>query len=212
MKLKPSFEYETVFVNQGYALVAGIDEAGRAPLAGPVSAGAVILDTAAAGRWLDEVRDSKMLSKSKREYLEPYIKDNAVSFGVGFSSCREIDAFGIVRATRIAMSRALHQLLPQPQALLIDYLRLPEVNLPQQGVLHGDGLCLSIACASILAKVARDRLMDEMDLLYPLYGFARNKGYPTPEHFCSLQKHGPCPIHRNSFGPLKARLELVYDD
>jgi len=212
VKLKPSFEYENGFANQGYLLVAGIDEAGRAPLAGPVSAGAVILGIDTAGKWLDEVRDSKMLSRSKREYLEPCIKEHAVAFGVGFSSCEEIDAFGIVKATRTAMARALQQLVPQPQALLIDYLRLPEINLPQKGVLHGDGLCFSIACASILAKVARDRLMDEMDLLYPEYGFCRNKGYPTPEHFCSLQKFGPCPIHRNSFGPLKARLELIYDD
>lgn len=212
MKLIPSFDYETVFVRQGFVLVAGVDEAGRAPLAGPVSAGAVILDLETAGTWLDEVRDSKMLSRFKREYLEPYIKENAMAFGVGFSSCVEIDTCGIVKATRMAMMRAIGQLAPQPQALLIDYLRLPEINLPQQGVLHGDGLCLSIACASILAKVARDRLMDEMDLLYPEYGFGHNKGYPTPEHFCSLQKYGPCPIHRNSFGPLKARLELIYDE
>ena len=204
----PDFSFEKEFVSSGYFLIAGIDEAGRAPLAGPVTAGAVILDLNLAGGWIDEVRDSKAISRSKRNRLEIEIKKSALAWGLGFSSNHEIDQHGIARATRLAMKAAIETLNPAPQAILIDYFRLPELNLPQKGIPHGDSLCNSIACASILAKVARDRLMDEMDIRYPGYGFSHNKGYPTPDHFKSLAELGPCPIHRQSFFPLKPRLNI----
>jgi len=207
----PSFKNEKLFYSQGYVLVAGIDEAGRAPLAGPVSAAAVILKIKRRNGWLKEIRDSKLLPAIKRDRLAEYIRREAVAFGIGFSSNLEIDNNGIARATRLAMIKALDALTPSPQALLIDYFRLPEINLPQKGILHGDSVCLSIACASILAKVARDRLMDEMDELYPGYGFRHNKGYPTRFHLDCLRNLGPCPIHRNSFHPLKPRLDLCYE-
>ncbi len=207
----PSFKFERLFASQGYLLIAGIDEAGRAPLAGPVTAGAVILDLDLAAIWLKDVRDSKLLSANKREYLEEIIKKQAISYGVGFVSSQEVDQDGIARATRIAMKKAIDMLKPQPDALIIDYFRLPEANLPQKGITGGDGCCLSIACASILAKVARDRLMIEMDRCYPGYGFSHNKGYPTPKHLESIKQLGPCPIHRRSFHPIKPRLGLVYE-
>lgn len=207
-KQRPSYDYEYLFIEQGFTLIAGVDEAGRAPLAGPVSAGAVILDTSAVHSWLGEVRDSKLLSARMRCKLESIIQREAIAWGVGMVSHSEIDSFGIARATRLAMKKAIYKLEPQPQAILVDFLRLPEVFLPQQGITHGDNLSFSIACASILAKVARDRLMEEMDEHYPGYGFCHNKGYPTHEHLEALKKRGPCPIHRRSFSPLKPRLDM----
>jgi ribonuclease HII len=207
----PSFENEKLLNSQGYVLIAGIDEAGRAPLAGPVAAAAVILKIKRRNGWLREIRDSKLLSPIKREQLARHIRHEAVAFGIGFSSNLEIDNNGISRATRLAMLKAIDALTPRPHALLIDYFRLPESILPQKGILHGDAICMSIACASILAKVARDRLMDEMDELYPGYGFRRNKGYPTRLHLDRLRSLGPCPIHRNSFHPIKPRLDLCYE-
>ncbi len=207
----PTFYYERQFYSGGYLLVAGIDEAGRAPLAGPVVAGAVILDVNQQYTWFSEVLDSKMLSRAKREYLETLIKEYSISYGIASASNQEIDDCGIARSTRKAMKSAVDQLQPGPQALLIDHFRLPEVNLPQCGITKGDNLCLSIACASILAKVARDRIMVEMDKLHPGYNFLNNKGYPTPQHLDCVKRLGPCPIHRRSFHPLKLQLGLVYE-
>lgn len=211
LKTIPSFSYEYLFEEQGYTLIAGVDEVGRAPLAGPVAAGAVILDISAHDGWLEEVRDSKLLSARTRQKLESVIQREAIAWGVGMVSNADIDDFGISRATRLAMKKAIGQLVIEPQAILIDYIRLPEVNLPQMGITHGDSLSFSIACASIIAKVARDRLMEEMDERYPGYGFSRNKGYPTREHLCSLENIGPCPIHRLSFHPLKPQLGINDD-
>jgi len=191
---------------QGYFRVAGIDEAGRGPLAGPVVAAAVILPQGFDAPWLGLVRDSKQLTGATRELLYRHIYEAALSVGVGLCDSLTIDKRGIVAATRQAMKQAVRQLQPPAESLLIDYVSLPEVRLPQKPITHGDGLCLSIACASIVAKVTRDHLMVEFDGVYPGYGFRKHKGYGTPEHFSCLQRLGPCPIHRRSFQPVKSMI------
>lgn len=189
---------------KGYHYIAGIDEVGRGPLAGPVVAAAVIVPAKIKrAHWLNDIRDSKLLSATQRERLYEPIKEMAVSFGVGMISSQTIDIQGIAKATRLAMKQAVEQLSPKPDYLLIDYVKLPEVPLPQKGVIEGDSLCFSIACASIIAKVTRDRLMVELDSVYPGYGLAHHKGYGTREHLECLHRLGPCPIHRHSFQPVK---------
>ena len=199
----PSFAEERILEAQGYRYIAGIDEVGRGALAGPVAAAAVILPLRIRAGWLKLVRDSKQLPPEKREILSLHIHKVAVSIGIGFVSHEVIDRRGIVRATHLAMRLAIKQLSPPAETLLIDYLHLPGVKLPQKGVTDGDSLCISIACASIVAKVARDRLMVELDKTYPGYGLAQHKGYGTEEHLACLQRLGPCPIHRQSFQPVK---------
>ncbi len=201
-RLKPTFAEERRLRAQGFDLIAGVDEVGRGALAGPVVAAAVILPARLKGNWLKQVRDSKLLTPARREVLSKHIREVAVSFGVGTVACEIINSDGIARATRLAMKRAIEQLSPRPQWLLIDFVRLPEVRLPQKGVIDGDGLCFSIACASIVAKVARDRMMVEMDGHYPGYGLAGHKGYGTPEHVACLHRLGPSPIHRTYFQPV----------
>ncbi len=169
---------------------------------GPVVAAAVILPENFRFRWKSRVRDSKQLLPEVREYLYDYIKEAAVSNGVGSISSEDIDRLGIAKATRLAMKAAVEQLQPSPQYLLIDYFKLTEMPLPQKGIKHGDSLCFSIACASIIAKVTRDRWMVEMDKNYPGYGLAEHKGYGTEEHLKCLREKGPCPIHRRSFSPV----------
>ncbi|MBN1368053.1 MAG: ribonuclease HII [Dehalococcoidales bacterium] len=189
---------------KGYSYIAGIDEVGRGPLAGPVVAAAIIVPARIKrAPWLNNIRDSKLLSAAQRERLYDQIQDMAVSFGVGTISSYTIDIQGIAKATRLAMKQAVEQLSPQPDYLLIDYVKLPEVTLPQKGIVDGDALCFSIACASIIAKVTRDRLMIELDAVYPGYGMANHKGYGTREHLECLHRLGPCPIHRHSFRPVK---------
>jgi len=199
----PSFTEEEIFSAQGYRLIAGIDEAGRGALAGPVVAAAVILPNSISASWFKEVKDSKLLTPAKRELLFHHIHEIAVSVGIGLTPHHLIDSRGIVIATRLAMKQAVERLSPPPQSLLIDYMRLPEVKLPQKGITNGDNLCFSIACASIIAKVARDQLMVEFDSVYPGYGMARHKGYGTRQHLACLSKLGPCPIHRRSFRPVR---------
>lgn len=200
---KPSFAEEKSLRTRGYRLVAGIDEVGRGALIGPVVAAAVILPHPVKGRWRSKVRDSKQLSPVARDFLSECIREIAISIGIGVVPNDVIDSRGIARATRLAMKSAVEQLVPQPQYLLIDYVLLPEVSLPQKGITDGDSLCFSIACASIVAKVARDRLMEELDVIYPGYGLARHKGYGTKEHLACLRRKGPCPIHRRSFRPVR---------
>ena len=199
----PSFVEEERLEAQGYQLIAGIDEAGRGALAGPVVAAAVILPRHIDAPWLTEVKDSKQLSPARRQLLFHRIHEIAVSIGIGLAPNYLIDAQGIIRATRWAMKLAIDQLSPPPQSLLIDYMRLPEVKLPQKGITDGDNLCFSIACASIIAKVARDQLMVTFDRVYPGYGLAQHKGYGTKEHLACLSRLGPCPIHRQSFRPVR---------
>ena len=199
----PSFAEERILGAQGYWLVAGVDEVGRGALAGPVVAAAVILPEKINAPWAAEVRDSKQLSPARREFLARHIQEIAIASGIGTASHKVVDEQGIVRATRLAMELAVNRLLPAPQYLLIDYLRLPEVPLPQKGVIDGDSLCFSIACASIVAKVARDRLMVKLDKVYAGYKLAQHKGYCTGEHVACLRRLGPSPIHRYSFHPVR---------
>jgi ribonuclease HII len=199
----PSFIEEELLAAQGYRLIAGVDEAGRGALAGPVVAAAVILPRDLDAPWLAGVKDSKLLTPNQREIFFGYIRQTAVAIGIGAAAHHLVDSWGIVKATRLAMKQAIEQLSPKPESLLIDYLRLPEVSMPQKGITNGDNLSFSIACASIIAKVARDRLMMLFDRAYPGYGLARHKGYGTSEHFACLSRLGPCPIHRRTFSPVK---------
>ncbi len=189
--------------------IAGLDEAGRGALAGPVAVGAVILPNTpsllharrkALAAPMEGVRDSKQMTPDEREQAAPRIKDIALCWGVGFASAAEIDADGIVLATRLAALRALDQLFVVPDFLLTDFrLELPELDIPQAALVKGDTRCLSIAAASVLAKTARDALMREMDLQVPGYGLGRHKGYGTAEHLLALQYKGYSSIHRKSF-------------
>ncbi len=201
--LKPSFAEEKLLLSQGYQFIAGIDEVGRGALAGPVVAAAVVLPGIVRRRWCRQVRDSKQLTPARREQLSEHIREIAISIGIGSISHEVIDSRGIAGATRLAMKLAVDQLSPKPQYLLIDYFSLPEVALPQKGVPDGDGLCFSIAAAAIVAKVARDRMMLDLDGIYPGYGLADHKGYGTEGHLACLRRLGPSPIHRRSFQPVR---------
>jgi len=202
----PTFAEEERLRAQGYRLIAGIDEAGRGPLAGPVVAAAVILPPEERPSWLSLVRDSKQLTQLRREAIFDCMMESGIAFGVGVVSHEVIDERGIAPATRLAMRYAIEKLSTRPDYLLIDYMRLPGVRIPQKGVVDGDSICVSIAAASIVAKVTRDRLMVELDGRYPGYGLAQHKGYGTPEHLEALQKLGPCHIHRKTFTPVREHL------
>ncbi len=199
----PTFAEEEMLEAQGYQRIAGIDEVGRGALAGPVVAAAVILPCHIDAPWLNQVKDSKQLTPARRQLLFHHIHEIAIAIGIGMAHHKVIDAQGIIKATRLAMKLAIDQLSPPPESLLIDYMRLPEVSLPQKGIKNGDKSCFSIACASIIAKVARDQLMVDLDRTYPGYGLAQHKGYGTKEHLACLRRLGPSPIHRRSFKPVR---------
>jgi ribonuclease HII len=203
--LLPSLTHEKRLWADGFRCVAGLDEAGRGSWAGPVVAAAVILppDQPDLARHLAGVRDSKTLSPARREALLDLIERHALAWGVGAVSPAGIDARGIVPATREAMSLALGALSRPADYLLIDHISLPDQPLPQVSLPKGDARILSIAAASIVAKVSRDRMMVELDATYPGYGFARHKGYGTPQHRAALERLGPCAVHRLSFAPLQ---------
>ncbi len=185
-------------------LVAGVDEAGRGPLAGPVVVAAVILDPA---RPIDGLDDSKKLTEKRREALYPLIVGRALAHRIEFVECAEIDALNILQATLAGMSRALLALSPAAQLARIDGNRLPrELPCRAEALVGGDGLDPAIMAASILAKVARDRAMVALHARYPQYGFDRHKGYPSPLHLAALREHGPCPQHRRSFAPVRGSL------
>lgn len=198
----PDRERERDWQALGYALVAGIDEVGRGPLAGPVLAAAVILP-ADDHPWLSCLRDSKELSAVRREALATAIRAGAVAWGLGRVEAERIDAIGIAPAAAEAMRLAVRALAQPPAALLIDAFFLNGVCLPQEAVIRGDARCSAIAAASIVAKVARDRLMRAYEEQYPGYGFVRNQGYGTAAHLAALARLGPSPIHRRSFAPLR---------
>ncbi|MBL0969357.1 MAG: ribonuclease HII [Brevundimonas sp.] len=200
----PTLALETLLAQSSGGPVCGVDEAGRGPWAGPVSAGAVILNPDDLPPGID---DSKALTEKRRMMLEPEIKARAIAWGVGFASAREIEELNILGATGLAMCRAIEAMAVRPVAALVDGNYRFKLPCPIQTVVGGDGLSLSIAAASILAKTARDRLMVQMDALYPAYGFARHKGYNAPIHSEALKLHGPCPEHRRTWGPVKALLE-----
>lgn len=185
--------------------VAGVDEAGMSPLAGPVCAGAVIF---APGSRLAEVDDSKKLTAEARERLAAEIKERALAWAVGWASVEEIDSLNIYWAGLLAMQRAVEGLQQTPQHLLIDARRLKDLDIPQERIVKGDARSLSIAAASILAKTSRDALMRELDAKYPGYGFARHKGYPVKEHVEALGRLGASEVHRRSFGPVRVVLGL----
>ncbi len=205
--MRPTWTEERRLLQEGHRLIAGIDEVGRGPLAGPVVAAAVILDPTSPTDWYKELNDSKALSAAQRDRLAPLIQDAAVSSGTGSASPEEIDSVGIIRATRAAMTRAVAGLTLRPDYLLIDAVPLADPGISFRAIIHGDATCRSIAAASIVAKVHRDRLMVQEDARYQGYGFARHKGYPTPEHLERLSQLGPCPIHRRSFAPVSALLQ-----
>lgn len=197
--MRPSVEEEAALLRQGYRLVAGADEVGRGALAGPVVAAAVILPFPLSAPWVAEVRDSKLLSAPQRESLYGPITQAALGVGVGIVPPEVIDSQGILPATCQAVAQALACLSPAPDFLLVDWLKLPAFPLPYKPIVKGDRSCLSIACASIVAKVTRDRLMKGLDRLYPGYDFSQHKGYGTPGHRRCLEARGPCPAHRRSF-------------
>jgi ribonuclease HII len=189
-------------------MVCGVDEAGRGPLAGPVFAACVILrpEDPIAG-----LADSKLLSAERREELSGHIRTRAAAWAIASASVEEIDRLNILRASLLAMRRAVEQLLVEPTEVLVDGLHCPEVRFPVRAIVDGDDLVAEISAASILAKTARDALMREMHLLYPDYGFDRHKGYSTREHLDALQRFGACPIHRRSFAPVRS-LPLGFGD
>lgn len=205
-----SLDFETaVLIQTSLPYIAGLDEAGRGALAGPVVAAAVILplDNPDALAQLHEVNDSKQLSAKKREKFFSLITHHALAFGIGQEPAAVIDEIGIIGATKQAMLTAVSQLTPPAQYLLIDgRIRLNNSPLPQQSIIRGDGKSLSIAAASILAKVTRDRLMIALDAHYMQYGFAQHKGYGTEKHRAAIKKHGPAPVHRYSFAPIRKPL------
>ncbi|HDN05319.1 MAG TPA: ribonuclease HII [Chloroflexi bacterium] len=201
----PDLSFEHTLWKEGILNIAGIDEAGRGCLAGPVTAAAVILPR------LEElpdlfstIRDSKQLSREAREREQKVIEENSLDWGVGFASNQEIDQYGIVPATRLAVSRALAELKHQPEHLLVDYIVLPDNPLPQTRLVKGDARSLSIAAASILAKTHRDTLMITLAERYPIYDLGTNKGYGTAAHREAIQKFGPSPLHRMSFAPIRS--------
>ncbi|HXC52520.1 MAG TPA: ribonuclease HII [Candidatus Limnocylindrales bacterium] len=204
-RLRHLFRFEQEIWSTGITRIAGVDEAGMSPLAGPVVAGAVILPVGWRHAGVD---DSKKLTAEERTHLAVQIRANAVAWGVGIVSPEEIDRINIYRAGLLAMKRAVEALGPAPEHLLIDARKLADVAIPQKSIIHGDELSFSIAAASIIAKTTRDGIMIGYDQEHPGYGFARHKGYPVPEHYAALDRLGACAIHRRSFGPVRKALGL----
>ena len=204
-RLRHLLRYESALWERGLTRVAGVDEAGMAPLAGPVVAAAVILPRDFRPRGID---DSKQIDAEMRARLAVEIKAAALCWAVGIASVEEIDTINIYRAGLLAMRRAVEGLAHCPEHLLIDARRLPELAIPQEGIVHGDALSLTIAAASIIAKTTRDRMMADLDLEHPGFGFSRHKGYPTAEHFAAIAERGVCPAHRRSFAPVRQALGL----
>ena len=203
LRLEKMLAYEKELYTQGIQLIAGVDEVGRGPLAGPVVAAAVILPKACK---IPGLNDSKKIPKSKHKEIYEAVLQNAVAIGIGIKDNQVIDQVNIYEATKLAMMEAIGQLEPQPQHLLIDAMRL-DLPIPQTSIIKGDANSLSIAAASIVAKVTRDQMMEEFDKEYPGYDFAQNAGYGTAKHLAGLDKLGVTPIHRRSFEPIKSMCE-----
>ena len=203
LRLEKMLAYEKELYTQGIHLIAGVDEVGRGPLAGPVVAAAVILPKACK---IPGLNDSKKIPKSKHKEIYEAVLQNAIAIGIGIKDNQVIDQVNIYEATKLAMMEAIGQLEPQPQHLLIDAMRL-DLPIPQTSIIKGDANSLSIAAASIVAKVTRDQMMEEFDKEYPGYDFAQNAGYGTAKHLAGLDKLGVTPIHRRSFEPVKSMCE-----
>jgi ribonuclease HII len=197
-RLRCTLRYEKKAWSDGAIMVAGVDEVGRGSLFGPVVAAAVILDR---GYRIRGLRDSKLLLPERRQLLAPRIREHAIAWAVAAVDAARIDQINIYHASRLAMREAVLQLQPAADHLLVDAVRL-DCDLPQRAIIHGDALSASIAAASILAKVERDRIMCEWDTVFPEYGLASHKGYSTPQHIAALQQYGPSPLHRQSFAPV----------
>ncbi|MBU0622589.1 MAG: ribonuclease HII [Gammaproteobacteria bacterium] len=190
-------------MNHGIILICGVDEAGRGPLAGPVSAAAVILDEA---NPIEGLADSKKLSEKQRDALAPIIRERALAWAVAYAEVEEIDRLNILQATLLAMKRAVEGLKLQPQQVLVDGLYCPQTGIPSQAIVKGDSKVAAISAASILAKTARDELMQKLHQQYPQYGFDGHKGYPTAVHLAALREHGVSDVHRRSFRPVRELL------
>jgi len=195
------YEQERLLTSSGYNLIAGVDEAGRGPLAGPVVVGAVILPL---GCHLPFINDSKKLSAMQREKLYHLIREVAIAVQYAVIDRETIDRLNIYQATVLGMYTAIQQLVPRPEAVLIDAVPLPDLTIPSVSLIGGDAISASIGAASIIAKVERDRIMLTLDEQFPHYGFAKHKGYGTAEHMKALEQYGPCPMHRQSFEPIKS--------
>lgn len=198
-----NYEFETKYYNQGIEYIAGVDEVGRGPLAGPVVAAAVIMPK---GFYIEGITDSKKLSEKKRNYYEKLILENAISVGISFMSEKVIDEINIYEASRKAMIDAISKLNPTPEVVLVDAMPL-EIDVNTESIIKGDEKSFMIACASIIAKQTRDRFMDELAIKYPEYGFEKHKGYPTKYHKEALKKHGVLDIHRRTYKPVQEILE-----
>lgn len=191
------WKFEHIAYDEGFSCVCGVDEAGRGPLAGPVCAAAVILPP---DLVIEGLNDSKKLTDKRRRALYDVITEQALAYGIAFASEQEIDEINILQATFLAMRRAVEQLRLRPELALVDGNREPDFGeIPVRTIIKGDSLSANIAAASILAKVTRDRFMEEQDAVYPQYGFALHKGYGTQAHYAALREYGPCPIHRRTF-------------
>ena len=200
----PDLTFERSLWDAGIRVVAGIDEAGRGALAGPVAAGVVVLPNRPnLVDLMDGVRDSKQMTAKTRQHWAQKIEDLSAACQVGFADPDEVDDLGILPATRLAAMRAIARLPNIPEHLLIDYISIPGSGISETSLIKGDRRCLSIAAASILAKVRRDEYMLQMDEKYPNYGFASHKGYGTAKHLAAIKKFGPCPLHRMSFAPMR---------
>ena len=199
------YRYEAQAWRTGVARIAGLDEAGRGPLAGPVVAAAVII---APDRRIPKLADSKLLTAERREAFFDVIMKRAVAVGVSVVDHLTIDRVNILEATRLAMSQALAALVVVPELVITDFVALPALPCPQRNLIDGDARCATVAAASIVAKVTRDRIMMEAHRDFPEYGFGRHKGYATPEHLAAIDRHGPCPIHRRTFAGVWRQGEL----
>ena len=194
-------KFELNLYNEGYKFICGIDEAGRGPLAGPVSVGAVVMKPDSKLEW---VNDSKKVTEKRREILYDRIIEDSLAWSVQLIDQKEIDEINILEATKkglhLALEDIINQLKQKPEIILVDALReIDTFNIPYQSIIKGDATCYAISCASILAKVTRDRVMKEWDEVYPMYGFEKNKGYGTAAHIQAIKEYGPCPLHRKTF-------------
>lgn len=206
-RLRHMLKFETPLWAEGFRHIAGVDEAGMAPLAGPVCAGAAILPQGYKLKGLDDSK--KILDEAKRDELAEAIKRDAVAWAVGWASVEDVDTLNIYHAGLLAMRRAVEGLAVRPDYVLVDARKIPGIEQPQRGIIKGDAQSLSIAAGAILAKTTRDHLLNELDEKHPGYGFASHKGYPTPEHLDAIARLGVLPIHRRSFAPIKKALGLL---
>ena len=199
-------EYEENLYKDGITLIAGVDEVGRGPLIGPVVACACILPI---NFYHKDIKDSKKLSEKKREEMYKLIKENAISIGIGIVNEKVIDEVNIYEATKIAMKDAINNLSIKPEHVLIDAMKL-DISIPSTSIIKGDALSESIAAASIVAKVTRDHMLEEMDKEFPMYDLSHNKGYGTKKHLEALKKYGPCKYHRKTYGPVKNVVNKIF--